>query len=341
MKDLSLETLRGFAILMVVAGYIIKEDLSQGAGHSVISSALHFIYYCLTPIRMPLFTVISAYLYAASPVTRETFSRLVTGKARRILIPFAVVSALQYAIFSFTAVNGPQPIGGIYKVYLWPYEQLWFLLSIFWIFIMVAVIDSFHLMDTRRKWLIGLFLSTAAHLLVHPTPLFSFSGVNYLLPFFLMGYGIRRFSDEFFSGTMIRIYLAVAFFAYPAYIGLFLDPVFARRLPINMHHLLGLMITFSAVPLIFHFRRTVPFLATVGPYTFGIYLFNKVGLVPIKILFAHFEIKNDGLIFVCYWAGSVILAIAIHALMDQHAVTRGLILGMREAPVMIRPPVKI
>src|SRR3990167_1539045 len=92
-KDQSIETLRGIAIVLVVAGYIIQADLNHI--DSGITAFLDWMYYLLKPIRMPLFTVISAYLYAASPATRETFKKLVTGKSRRILIPFFVVSTLQ------------------------------------------------------------------------------------------------------------------------------------------------------------------------------------------------------------------------------------------------------
>src|SRR6185503_20364991 len=98
-KEQSIETLRSLAILLVVAGYIIKDDLHPETG-SAITSFLEYIYYFLKPIRMPLFTVISAYLYSASPATQESFKKLVTGKARRILIPYFVVSAMQYIFFS-------------------------------------------------------------------------------------------------------------------------------------------------------------------------------------------------------------------------------------------------
>src|SRR6185503_16375340 len=129
-KEQSIETLRSLAILLVVAGYIIKDDLHPETG-SAITSFLEYIYYFLKPIRMPLFTVISAYLYAASPATQESFKKLVTGKARRILIPYFVVSAMQYIFFSIFHMNGPHRLDEILRIYLWPFEQFWFLWAIF------------------------------------------------------------------------------------------------------------------------------------------------------------------------------------------------------------------
>src|SRR4051812_2363105 len=96
-KDQSIETLRGLAIILVVAGYIISGDLENT--HSIVASGLRYFYYMLKPVRMPLFTVISAYLYASSPATQDTIKKLFIGKSRRILIPFVVVSAIQYTYF--------------------------------------------------------------------------------------------------------------------------------------------------------------------------------------------------------------------------------------------------
>ena len=100
-KDQSIETLRGIAIILVVAGYIIEGNLTDGPGtHSFVAALLHFIYYVLIPIRMPLFTVISAYLYAASPATQNTLNKLIVGKTRRILrLHFSLFQPSSTSIF--------------------------------------------------------------------------------------------------------------------------------------------------------------------------------------------------------------------------------------------------
>ncbi|GEM_PF-138159 len=329
-KELSIETLRGLAILLVVAGYIVQDDLARAADPSAFSSSLKFIYYLFTPIRMPLFTVISAYLYASFPATRATFKKLISGKARRILIPFAVISAVQYAVFSFVPVDGPQLSREIYKVYILPYEQLWFLYSIFWIFVLVGAMDAARLMETPKKWLAWLVAALVIHETVHMTRLFSITGVNYLFPFFLMGYGIKRFQKQLFSSGMIRAYFFVAFAAYAVHVVRYIDPALTLALPAFAHRLVVLAITFSAVPLIFHYRKSVPFLAKIGSYAFGIYLFNKIGLVPIKVLFTNLGIRNDVAVFSVYLLGSVSAAIGIQLVLERYAFTRMYVLGLKE-----------
>src|SRR3989338_7107680 len=107
-KDQSIETIRGIAILLVVAGYITRADiLPLDLTHpSLTVSILKYFEYIFATIRMPLFTVISAYLYASSPAILETFKKLVFGKFRRVMIPFLTFSTIQFLLFLFVPGSG-------------------------------------------------------------------------------------------------------------------------------------------------------------------------------------------------------------------------------------------
>ena len=334
-KDHSLETLRGLAILLVVAGYIIRDDMGHGQ-HSIVGSGLRFIYYCLTPIRMPLFTVISSYLYAASPATRETFKKLVTGKARRIMIPFTVVSTIQYTFFSLAPVKEPMPLHEIYKIYLFPLDQFWFLYSIFWIFVIVGAMDSFKMLETPKKWLACLVISTVLNVLWSPTRLFSIYGVNYLFPFFLMGYGIRRFPKNLFTRPLITAYLTAALFSYAFYVFLYLRPSLPGPME-KIYKISGLCISYSMVPLIMHFRKNVPLFAKIGYYAFGIHIFNKISAALPRLAFQYFHLTDEGLIFFVYMICAVIFSIGLQILMENFNFTRKFVLGIKESP---KKPVK-
>jgi glucans biosynthesis protein C len=324
-KDQSIETLRGLAIILVVAGYIIKDDLGHN-GHTLISSALKFSYYLLKPIRMPLFTVISAYLYAESPAIRETFKKLVTGKARRIMIPFTVVSAMQYIFYHLAHVKGPHPLHEIYKIYIVPFEQFWFLYSIFCIFIFVGFMDSIKAFDTFKKWGLWFALALALNAAFEPTRLFSINGTNYLLPFFLMGYGIRCYTKELFTPRMITVYVGIALAAYAYYVSMYV-----RHLTDNPKWI-ALLISISAVPLIFHFRKTFPFFAKVGYYAFGIHVFNKIASTFPRMIFERYGIREDGILFVTYLTVGISLAIVMQLIAEQFSFSRKYILGLKDAP---------
>jgi len=328
-KEQSIETLRGIAILLVVAGYIIKDDLSHVES---VASFLEYTYYFLKPIRMPLFTVISAYLYASSPATQATFKKLVTGKARRILIPYFVVSAMQYIFFSVFHVHGPHELQHILKIYLWPFEQFWFLWAIFLIFIGIGILDSINALDTKKKCLGWIMTLIPFYIFLDLPRFLAARGIAYLIPFFIMGYCIRRFSKDLFTPTMLRVYVASLFLSYPAYLHLY-SPTATFEEP--MYKILMLWVTFSALPLIFHFRPTIPVLAKIGYYAFGIHIFNKIAMLLPKMAFEHFHIYNDILIMVTYLGVGIFLSIVISDILERHNFTRFFILGMKEIPKSI------
>jgi hypothetical protein len=330
-KDQSIETLRGIAVILVVMGYIARGDLT--ASHSIFASAVEFICYFFDPIRMPLFTVISAYLYASSPATQVTLKKLVTGKSRRILIPFFTVSAIQYTFYSVFNV-GFYPLNQIYNVYLHPLDQFWFLWAIFWIFMAVGVLDSLKALDTYKKWLIWTGVMIVPHVLLVLPRLFSASGINYLFPFFLLGYGLSRYSKELSAPRMIKVYALVALIAYPVYLFLY-----EKSFSLHIYKLLALVVSFAAVPLLFYFRKTIPFLAKIGYYAFGIHIFNKIAVIFPRMLFERAHVDNAVLIVVTYLGCAIIFSIGLQIILEQFNLSRKYILGMKELPQLVPAPV--
>lgn len=325
-KDQSIETLRGIAILLVVGGYIIHTDLPLSADVSVFTKGLNFFYYLLSPIRMPLFTVISAYLYAVSPATRGTFKKLVSGKARRIMIPFLAVSTLQYFILSFLPMSEQPALREIYMIYVWPHQQLWFLYSIFEIFVIVGILDSFKALETPGRWFICLAISLFCNILLEPTHAFSIYGINFLMPSFILGYGFRRFSSLLFSRAAIIIYLVVAICG----MGVRTLLYFNDPLPALPFKLLALSLTFSAVPLIFRYRFTIPILAKIGYYAFGIHIFNRIFISMIKTAFEQVGYRGAALQFFTAMIVGVLCAIGLQLLLEKSRFTRRAILGMKD-----------
>ena len=60
-KELSIETLRGLAIVLMVMGHVIGSK-SNGGLQVSDDSWYRYFYLTLSPLRMPLFTVISGYV---------------------------------------------------------------------------------------------------------------------------------------------------------------------------------------------------------------------------------------------------------------------------------------
>lgn len=68
-KNLSVETLRGIAILLVVVGHVVGSD--AGGGMKIdFPHPLRYLYLWIDYIQMPLFTAIAGWVYALEALFR-------------------------------------------------------------------------------------------------------------------------------------------------------------------------------------------------------------------------------------------------------------------------------
>ncbi len=334
-KDQSIETLRGIAILMVVAGYIFKHDIIplNLAHPSLAGTFFQYLEYTLSPVRMALFTVISAYLYAASPAVLSTFKTLVFGKFRRVMVPFLFFSTFQFIFFCFVPASDYK-LQEIWKIYIWPNQQLWFLFSVFNIFIIVGMLDSFGFLKTVKHYVLVCVIAIFVTICFRFPGAFSIYGTNYLLPFFLLGYGMKRYPELFFKKQFFPV-LAIIFFG-----GLCITPLYhafhpelaQADLPFYLRRIVGVIVPFAGFPILFFYRRTLPILAFFGYYAFGIHLFHRVSVTATRLVFDSIHVNNPILIVIGYLAGGVVLALIIQVVCEHNSLTRKLILGLKSKP---------
>ncbi len=104
---------------------------------------------------------------------------------------------------------------------------------------------------------------------------------------------------------------------------------FAPPLPPIPFKLMALALTFSAVPLIFRYRFTVPILAKIGYYAFGIHIFNRIFISMTKTAFEQIGYRGAALQFFTAMIIGIVCAIALQLLLEKTKLTRRLILGMK------------
>lgn len=137
-NDESIQTLRAVAIILIVA-FHISTDPELDSSRALYDSFT----YLFQNIRLPIFTIISGYLYASRPIAGGKIRSFVSGKARRILLPLFAVSSVEYLTISLApGINSPADLADIWKIYVFPYQQYWFLQAIFLIFILIVILDS-------------------------------------------------------------------------------------------------------------------------------------------------------------------------------------------------------
>ncbi|WP_080738086.1 acyltransferase family protein [Rhodococcoides fascians] len=329
-KDTAIESLRGLAVVLMVAGHVIGSGANRGM-QVADDSVWRLFYLGLADIRMPLFTVLSGLVYGLRPITRRgDYSGLVRGKIRRLILPLLTVGALLVVLqMAVPAANSERAPSEAWKVWVYGEEHLWFLEAVFLIFLTVAALDYFAVLSTRYGWAACTACALVAFVVVRlPDSLdfFSINGYIRLLPFFLIGYGMQRFG--LFTVTRWRAVAAVGLFA--AVYALRLTTILGSwELPELVQRVASLAVGVLGVTLIYSARRVIEQrpLAWLGAFSFGIYLLHVFGAAATRIALGQAGVQQDVIIFVVCLAAGVGLPVIFQKIFGAWNPVRVLVLG--------------
>lgn len=326
LKDPSIETLRGLAVLLMVLGHVIGNTADRGL-RVEDDSAYRWIYYSFQDVRMPLFTVISGFVYAMRPVRFSSARRFLRGKARRLLLPLVTVATLQFALQHAAAgTNRVEQWTDLWKVYVYGFDQFWFLQALFPIFLTVVVLDGFGLMATELAWLACLAVAGLASHYLPKSDLFSLWGYLYLLPYFLLGCGLHRFPD-FLSRRPVL-----------ASVGLLLVGGLAVQqaewfgdygVDLGQTGWLALCVGLTGTALLFRFRQPIPLLAMLGTYSFSIYLFHVFGTAGSRLALSSLGLESRPALIIVGLAAGVCLPILAELVLKRNQFLRTAFLGLK------------
>lgn len=258
---IDIDTLRGLACLLLVSFHVVgvpNTGLRLPDSHW-LARANDLLYY----LRMPLFSLISGYVYAARPF-RGDARNFIAGKTRRLLLPMLTMGTLYALIQRLTPWTNSDGVDRWWLLHIVPVAHFWFLEALFLIFLLVIALESLQMLT--RPWTFWLVFGAAALLFVfvRPPVYFGLAGATYLLPFFLFGLACRRFD---LRSRLARGSAAALLLCALAWLATHSNREFAGIFA-------GLVVSLTSAFLLLRSGWQVGWLAWVGSFSFAIYLMH-------------------------------------------------------------------
>lgn len=322
-RDGGIDSLRAIAILMVVLYHAV-----MGAPQGITTLYLE-LEAAIRYLPLEIFTAVSGYLYAMRRTRRSEIGRSIQMKARRLLIPLITMTTLLLLMRLLLPGANKVPT---WDDFLWSYtfrfEHLWYLQSLFLIFVVMAWIDAYELVPNLRV-LVALILGWYAISLLLPlNQFFGYAGLVQLMPFFLAGYGLRRWPEilEARGATVVAWLCFVS--------GMALEQLdFRGVLPLPeiitvKYGVLNLIAGIAFCVLCFRYRHELPVIGRIGDFSFSIYIFHTLGMAVANRV-AGLTPSEEGLLglIALKMLFGVFLPIALELGIRRSALLRTLFLG--------------
>lgn len=192
-----------WGIILVVLGH-------SGFEEPIIQSELSGLHSWIYSFHMPLFFLISGYLFS---LTNPEFEKACTGKfvqkkIKRLLIPYVVIGTVIFGVkYVFAGLSHATRVFSVenfFKMFVIPSADystighLWYVFTLFMIFLVVLVLIGVRLISDKRLWSVALAIGCVWLLYsVLPTiQLFNGSSVLYYAPYFLIGILLQRYYEQ-------------------------------------------------------------------------------------------------------------------------------------------------
>jgi glucans biosynthesis protein C len=153
---------------------------------------------------------------------------------------------------------------------------------------------------------------------------FGFKGAIYLLPFFLIGTGIKNFKAHFNNLYFVTV-ISVVLLA-----GLIIQQLIwygIMDLKLSSSSGLGLIIGVTGVIICLRIHFKVMWLVWMGNFAYTIFLFHSFGTSGGRIILNAIGIQNTTIVFLTSLILGLFLPIVVEYLLDRFGLTRMLFLG--------------
>jgi fucose 4-O-acetylase-like acetyltransferase len=274
-RNIRIDTLRGLACLLLVLQHVVGGNISSGLQLDRLHGLVLFNE-VLSYLRMPLFSVLSGYVYARRPF-RQDAGAFMAGKARRLLIPMLVVGTV-FALLQSAVPGSNSQITDWHMLHIRPVAHYWFLESLFIIFMAILALEHVSALTTTPRFAF-VFAAAASMFMLEPFPVyFGLAGAAYLFPFVLFGLWFGRFAGNSKDDERVQLQLGLMLLLLAALHAVMLG----QALP-HIHSPVALAIGCAACLILLRSRVESTLLASVGRHSFAIFLFHSMASAASRI----------------------------------------------------------
>lgn len=294
---------KGLAICLLVFLHVVGTTTDSGFGldDTSIFRRLNLIF---DPIRMPLFAMVSGYIFGFSK--EVGFYIGIFKKAKAILLPLLVGGVWLTCALLIKDKVSIVDFGYLYSTLVFTDKMyLWYMQSMFSIFVITYFLKSIDFFESKLKFLALIALFCIFQLIVpNDLRLFSISGTKFLAPYFFIGlYFYKNGIDEslIYLSFVSVIVLTVA------------GVIFGFNFEKNNTQYLVLSIC-SCTILLKYF--SAKFLVGIGKQSFSIYLFHFYFVYAARMICINFDIDIELSILIGLFAG-IYFPILINSLLAK------------------------
>jgi peptidoglycan/LPS O-acetylase OafA/YrhL len=336
-KVLYVETLRGIACILLVSYHVIGDTGSNGL-QLASDHPYSLLNRLFVDLRMPLFSFISGYVFSAFARDAAMLQGKIWSKARRLLLPMAVVGTLHYwTQFAFAADAGDQP--PFLAIFILPYEHFWYLQATFVLMVVVFLVTYLMKGDgVRAAWILLVPTLVGSIILSRWSPdVFSAYKALYLAPYFLTGYliahaaPVARLMD--IGARERRVLAAVSVLLLALFTMEFLLQDGVLALDGAARRAFGAVVGLVSCLAFFLYRIESRILAFIGDHSYAIFLLHVFFTAGSRIVLTRVlpGIPVEVLFLIGLTAG-VVGPICVAWLALRHPVSALLLLGIRRQP---------
>lgn len=317
-RQSEIDTLRGLACILLVAYHVV--GATRESGLLLGEGWLRDINDCLAYLRMPLFTVLSGYVYAARPFSGQALG-FVRGKARRLLVPMFFVGTT-FAITQSLVPGANAQMEKWYLLHIVPVAHFWFVESLFIIFLLIVPLEKFGLLSSLPSFLIIFAVSVVLYLFFPITDLFSIAGATYLFPYFLFGLWCGRFNVTHYFPRLWAAPLACVALGTLVLMG----HQYSTRSVFAL--IVGILACFALLTS----RVNVGLLARIGVYSYTIYLMHVFFTAGSRIFLRQAGVDSIYILFFVGTAAGTLGPIVLEVLFGYSRWFKLLVSGQSYKP---------